>query len=189
VLAAGRYRGFASVSAEPSGSDPLVFGANPPDSSFQVLGPAVDVPAGSAIVIYNLGTAEADAYAGNNRRAPTATGGGLATIAFNPAGASFPVDSPDRRFFVVGTPVSYFCPAAGPLARYSGYGWSATQPTAGGGGLSGASVSRLAVSSTGCSFELDAGLANIGSVLIRLALGRSGETITLMRQVDIDATP
>ncbi len=55
VLASGRYRAFASVSAEPTGNDPLEFNAVPPDTSFQVLGPPVD--------------AEVDAVADLRRRA------------------------------------------------------------------------------------------------------------------------
>ncbi|UCE30197.1 MAG: prepilin-type N-terminal cleavage/methylation domain-containing protein [Burkholderiales bacterium] len=189
VLGAGRYRAFASVGAEPGGNNPLDFAASPPDASFQVLGAPVDVPAGSALAIYNLGTAEADVYAGNNRRATSSVGTGLGTITFAPAGRSFPIASPEQRFFVVATPVSYFCSGAGMLSRYATYGWSASQPTVGSGGLSAATVSRLASAVSACAFELDAGLANIGSVLIRLTLARAGETVTLVQQVNLDATP
>jgi MSHA biogenesis protein MshO len=77
VLASGRYRAFASVSAEPTGNDPLEFNAVPPDTSFQVLGAPVDVVPGSALVIYNLGMSPADVYAGDNRRAPTSSGTAL----------------------------------------------------------------------------------------------------------------
>ncbi|HPA88185.1 MAG TPA: type II secretion system protein [Quisquiliibacterium sp.] len=189
VLASGRYRAFASVSAEPTGNDPLEFNAVPPDTSFQVLGPPVDVAAGSALVIYNLGIAPADVYAGDNRRAPTVSGTALSTIAFDAAGASFPLDSPERRFFLVGTPVTYFCGPDGRLTRHAGYGWSAAQPTTGGGGLIGATTSRLASSVSACGFELTVGLANLGSVLLRLGLTRNGETVTLLEQVNIDATP
>ena len=161
----------------------------PPDTSFQVLGAPVDVVPGSALVIYNLGMSPADVYAGDNRRAPTSSGTALSTISFDAAGASFPLDSPERRFFLVGTPVSYFCGADGQLTRHSGYSWSAAQPTTGGGGLTGATTSRLATSASACGFELTVGLANLGSVLLRLGLTREGETVTLLEQVNIDATP
>ncbi len=189
VLSAGRYRAFASFGAEPTGIDPLDFSANPPDTSFQLIGPPADVPAGSALVIYNLGIGAGDVYAGTNRRVPTSIGTGLGSVSFNPAGANFPLDSPERRFYVVATPVSYFCAPDGRLLRYAGYPWSAAQPTVGGGGLAGASQSRLAASTSACSFELDPGLANIGSVLIRLSFGLSGEVVTLSQQVNLDATP
>ncbi len=189
TLAAGRYRAEASVSAEPAGTDPLEFGASPADTSFQVLGPAVEVAAGSQLVIYNLGTAEADAYAGNNRRTPVSTGAALSTVTYTAAGGGFPIDSPDHRFFVVGAPVSFHCASDGRLTRYAGYGWSATQPTLASGSLAAASASRLATTVAQCSFELDAGLANLGSVLIRLTLSRDGESVTLLHQVTVDATP
>lgn len=188
VLSAGRYRAFASVGAEPTGNDPLEFAASPPDGSFQVVGPPVDVPAGASIVVYNLGTAQADAYAGNNRRAATVSGAGLFSVSFDATGAAFPIDSPEQRFFVVGAPVSYFCGPDGSISRYAGYGWSAAQPTVA-GALATATASKLAASASGCAFEVDAGLANIGSVLLRLALGRDGETVTLLQQVHVDATP
>lgn len=189
VLAAGRYRAFASVSAEPAGNDPLDFYASPPDTSFQVVGPPVDVAAGSALVVYNLGTPAADVYSGNNRRTPTSTGAALATIVFDAAGASFPLASPDQRFFVVSTPVSYFCGPDGVVTRFSAYGWSASQPTTGGGGLAAATTSRLAANASACALAVDSGLANIGSVQLRLALTRGGETVSLIQQVNVDATP
>ncbi len=189
TLAAGRYRAHASVSAEPTGNNPLEFGTSPVDTSFQVLGPPVDVAAGSQLVVYNLGSAEADAYLGNNRRTPVATGTGLSTLSYSAAGGGFPIDSPDHRFFVVGAPVSFHCASDGRLTRYTGYGWSATQPTLSTGSFTGVSASRLATTASECHFELDAGLANLGSLLIRLTLSRDGESVTLLHQVTVDATP
>jgi MSHA biogenesis protein MshO len=189
VLSAGRYRAFASAGAEPSGNDPLEFHAAPPDTSFQVLGAPVDVPPASWIVVYNLGSPEADAYAGNNRRVPTATGSALASVSFDAAGAAFPLPSPDRRFFVVGSPVTYFCGPDGTVTRHAGYAWSAAQPTTGGGGLGGATTSRLAADASSCSVAVDPGLANIASVQFAIGLSRNGETVTLLQQVSLDATP
>lgn len=188
-LAAGRYRAHASVSAEPGGNDPLEFGASPADTSFQVLGPPVDIAPGSQLVVYNLGSSEADAYIGNNRRTPVATGAALGTVSYTASGGGFPIDSPDHRFFVVGEPVSFHCAGDGRLTRYTGYGWSAAQPTLASGSFAGASASRLATTASACSFELDTGLANLGSLLIRLTLSRDGESVTLLHQVTVDATP
>ncbi len=189
VSAAGRYRAQASVSAEPGGNNPLEFAASPVDTSFQVLGPGLDIAAGGSLVIANLGHSAADAYAGNNRRTPTVTGTGLTSVSFNAGPGAFPLDSPDQRVFVVGSPVSFRCASDGTLTRHTGYAWSATQPTLAGGGLAGASVSRLGVHVSACAFELDAGLANLGSLLIRLTLTRDGESLTLLQQVNVDATP
>jgi MSHA biogenesis protein MshO len=179
------------VSAEPGGNDPLEFGASPADTSFQVLGPPVDIAPGSQLVVYNLGSAEADAYVGNNRRTPTATGAALGTVSFSAAGGGFPIDSPDHRFFVVGVPVSFHCAGDGRLTRYTGYGWSATQPTLGSGSFAAAAACgwRPPPPAPAAFFELDAGLANLGSLLIRLTLSRDGESVTLLHQVTVDATP
>lgn len=190
VIAVGRYRAFGSVGAEPGGTDTLDLEAVPADTSFQVIGVPVDVPAGSAIVVYNLGTPEADAYLGNNRKAATTFGTALSTVRFASGGTAFPLHSPDQRFSVVDTPVTYFCAPDGVLTRFAGYGWSGAQPTLGGGGLAAAgAVSRLASRATQCAFSVDAGMANIGSVQIRLGLARDGEGVTLFQQVSYDATP
>ncbi len=189
TVSVGRYRAHASVSAEPGGNDPLEFGASPVDTSFQVLGPPIDIPASSQLVIYNLGSSEADAYGGNNRRSPAATGSALSTVSFSPAGSGFPFDSPDHRFFVVAEPVSFHCAADGRLNRYTGYGYQSSQPSVASGALSAASISRMASSVGQCTFELDAGLANLGSLLFRLTLTRNGESVTLLHQVTVDATP
>src|SRR5882724_7156689 len=78
--AAGRYR-------EAAPGNPLDF-SNPADTSFDVIGPGLDISAGDFLVIYNLGITGADAYAGNNRRSATSIGTGLTAVAF--AGAQFP---------------------------------------------------------------------------------------------------
>ena len=90
---------------------------------------------------------------------------------------------------MVDAPVSFRCAADGSLTRYAGYGWSATQPTLASGALATASASKLASTVGACAFELDSGLSNLGSLLIRLTLQRNGETVTLLHQVTIDATP
>ena len=184
----GRYRAFASVSAEPTGNNPLEFASSPLDTSFQVLGRNVTVPSDAQLVIYNLGTSEADAYSGNNRRTPV-SGTSLSTIAFTATSAPFPFDSPDHRVYVVAPPVTFHCAASGNLNRYEGYGWRATQPTLATLTSAGAAVSRLATTLSACGFEIDAGLSNLGAVLIKLSLTRNGETVTLIHQVNVDGTP
>ena len=189
VLGAGRYRAFASVGAEPGGNDPLDFHASPPDTSFQVLGTPVDVPAGSAIVVYNLGTAQADVYSGNNRRSPTVTGTGLVTVSFAAAGAELSDRLARPSLLRRRHAGELLLRAERPAAAVCRLRLVGEPADTGRRGTVGASASRLAASASGCAFELDAGLANIGSVLIRLALARGGETVTLLQQVNVDATP
>src|SRR5258706_6054885 len=65
IKAAGRYR-------EAAPGNPLDF-ADPADTSFDVIGPGVNIAAGDFLVIYNLGIAGSVAYSGSNRRTATST--------------------------------------------------------------------------------------------------------------------
>ena len=131
---AGRYRAATSAGNEPSGTNILDV-TDPTDTSFQVLDAPVTVPTGAQLVIYNLGTGYTgyDLYAGANRRAVTTAAGSASTITFTGTGAAIGADSPDRRFYLVTTPVSYVCApnaaGTGTLYRYSGYALQATQPS------------------------------------------------------------
>lgn len=128
----GRYR------AEPDNlgaGDPLDFTLA--DTSFDVMGQMPAVKVGEQVVIYNLGTPGADAYAGNtaathNRRAVNAVGANSLTInSANPLPFSSCQTDPVTglrsgcRFHIISTPVSYVCDAPGPgtgtLWRYWGY--------------------------------------------------------------------
>ena len=86
----GRYR------AEPNqtgGGDILDFTSGS-DASFDVLGPAVPVAAGDHIIVYNLGMAGSDAYAGDNRRGYAGAAGTVSSVSFNAGGTPFPFQSP-----------------------------------------------------------------------------------------------
>src|SRR5574343_1820537 len=116
---AGRYR--ADVNSA-GGGDLLDFSSNT-DSSFDVLGPSVTINSGDQLVIYNLGLPGSDVYEGSSRRAVTA-GVGLSTVNFTPGGVQFPLASPQNRFQIVGTPVTYECNTAqGTIIRHAGYGF------------------------------------------------------------------
>src|SRR5450631_1007550 len=107
VVAFGRYRAAASNGNDPSGTDPLDF-SNPADGSFQILGPPVDVPAGSLLTIMNMGYGSMNLYTGGNVRHVTSTGTGLQSLQFT-AGAAWPAASPAHRFYLFTTVVSYVC--------------------------------------------------------------------------------
>ncbi|MGH8679473.1 MAG: type II secretion system protein, partial [Burkholderiales bacterium] len=98
----GRYR--ADVKADGTG-DPLLFNTN--DATFDVLGPPLTIPAGSWVVVYNLGVAGSDAYQGgvnpslitqNRRSANAAVGTSNVSLATT---TRFPYESPAKRFHVV----------------------------------------------------------------------------------------
>lgn len=182
----GRYRAGCSDAAT---GDPLAFGdpaAYPCETalsanSFDVLGPGVQVEATDSIVVYNLGIAGADAYAGDTLRPVNGTSGpNVSSIAFS--GTQFPLPSPSNRFQVVEGPVSYVC-EAGTLRRYWNYAVGAARTTG--------SSALLASNVTGCQFTYDPlVVANrAGLVTLRLTLAREGESVNLYEAVHVSNVP
>ena len=164
------------------------------DNGFDVIGtPLASLPAGSQLVLQNLGTPEADAYAGNNRRAGLVLGGGGTHLNFSAAGA-LPHSTDSQRFFIVSTPVTLACvPSTGglwQLRRYSGYGWLAAQPDSA-AALAGAGSALLLDGLGSCGASYSSALANIGLLNLRLSLGSagSGATLDFLQQLPLDNTP
>jgi MSHA biogenesis protein MshO len=188
----GRYRAATAGGTEPGGTDPLDL-SDPLDSSFQVLGSAVAVPAAAQLVVYNLGSGDLDLYAGSNRRPVTTAPGSAQSIAFTPT-MLWPVDSPNERFFLVNGPVTYACmPAAGGsgrIERFAGYAFAAIQPTSTTtGALAAADRSLLVDRVVACSFELNASLANANGVSLSIGLGDADESVRLYTQIHLPNTP
>jgi MSHA biogenesis protein MshO len=187
VVAGGRYRA-AQTSANTG--DMLDFAAA--DTSFDIVGPAVTIPAGSNwLVVYNLGITGADAYSGaaaatDVRRAYSGAAGSVTAINFTSANR-LPFESPSRRFQIVTVPVTYECsPGAGVVRRYSGYGFNATQAA----GVPGGTATVLAGNVTNCNFVYTQGAGRrAGLVALTLALAQGGETISLYYQVHVSNVP
>ncbi len=186
IADAGRYRADTGGGA---GDDPLDF-ASSIDNSFDVLGPTVSIAAGQQLVVFNLGQPGSDVYEGSSRRAATA-GNGLSKVTFAPAGTQFPLASPQRRFQIVGQPVTYECaanaanPQLGTVIRRTGYGYLNPQPVVF-GGSSAVLVNNVAA----CSFSYTpAVLQRNGLVVMRLTLSRNNESVQLLHQVDVLNTP
>lgn len=178
----GRYRSEIGLSG-PAVDRALDFGATATASEFDVLGPPVQVVSGDRVVIYNLGQPGADAYAGDNIRAPNTFGASLSRIGAASA-FQFPLASPSHRFHIVSGPVSYVC-GGGELRRYWGYAINPVQSSAPGG-----SSALLAGNVASCSFEYTpAVLQRNGMVSIRLRLARNDESVDLQQQVDVNNTP
>jgi MSHA biogenesis protein MshO len=135
------------------------------------------------LVIYNLGSLSADAYAGSNRTT-VANSGNAKVIKFN--AFKFPFSSPQQHFFIVDTPVTYSC-TNNQLLRYSGYAISATQPNPPTGVTGQVQADKIA----SCLFTFDPGTAyRSGLVTIALTLTDSmGESMQLMQQVHVDNVP
>jgi MSHA biogenesis protein MshO len=185
----GRYRIRAAASG--SAGDRLDFG-DPADDRFDVIGPMPAVPAGAQLVIHNLGTTDADVYAGNNRRAGAFVSGGQ--IVFTPTGAPFPLESPSGRFALVSTAVTWLCrPAAdgsGTLLRYDGYPIQAAQPAdPAAAPLAGRTPTVHARGVTACGFTQDAVQASTGLVGARLTVADGEARATLVRHIVLDQSP
>jgi MSHA biogenesis protein MshO len=191
IVDAGRYRAAASNNF-PTQNDPLVV-TDATDSSFQVLGPAVNVPSGSQLVVLNLGYGNANLYTGTNIRTVTSIGSTVQTITFTPT-TVWPGDSPGYRFYIVNGAVTYACTpnasGTGTLTRYSGYAIQATQPSSTSTSpLSTATSSLVLDDVTSCTFTPGPVSADLNAVQIALQLTRSGETVSLYSQVHAPNNP
>jgi len=191
VLDAGRYRAASdTVAADPG--DPLDLD-DAGDNGFDVIGAALtSAPAGSQIVLHNLGQGEADAYAGNNRRTGLVLGNAGRHLRFSAAGL-LPPATGTQRFFVVGAPVTLACQAVAggfELRRYSGYGWQQVQP-ASADSLKGATRTVLLGGLSDCSASYNTALANIGLLNLRLGLADPGSRARMdfLQQIAVDNTP
>lgn len=176
----GRYR--ARLAVDGSG-DVLSFVSA--DDQFDIIGSLSSVPTGE-LVIYNLGTTLADAYAGNNRA--TLDASSTVNKLVLSSAKLFPFSSPDQRFFIVDTPISYQC-INNELRRYdnqidAGYGI--------GSSISGKSYALQARSDQlSCNFSYNPGTATRGG-LVTLVLNltdQSGESVNLLHQVHVDNLP
>jgi MSHA biogenesis protein MshO len=191
IVDAGRYRAAASNNF-PTQNDPLVV-TDATDSSFQVLGPAVNVPSGSQLVVLNLGYGNANLYTGTNIRTVTSIGSTVQTITFTPT-TVWPGDSPGYRFYIVNGAVTYACTpnasGTGTLTRYSGYAIQATQPSSTSTSpLSTATSSLVLDDVTSCTFTPGPVSADLNAVQIALQLTRSGETVSMYSQVHAPNNP
>jgi MSHA biogenesis protein MshO len=171
-------------SANPSG-DILDFTTT--DNCFEVTGSLKSFnpqsTAGENLVVYNLGGASADSYAGSNRTT-VVNSTNANTVKFN--AFKFPYNSPQQRFFIVDTPVTYRC-FNNQLLRYSGYAITSTQPNPPSGVTGNVQADKI----TGCTFSYDPGSANrSGLVTLEITLtDAAGESAQLLQQVHLDNVP
>jgi len=174
----GRYR--AKLASDGSGN---ILDFTSADNSFDVLGSLNAIPNGE-LVIYNLGSTTADAYAGNNRE----TIANISTINSITLSSAklFPLQSPQQRFFIVDTPITYSC-NSGELRRYDNYSISSSAPSLG-------SLSYNVQASSNnltCAFKYNAGTATrAGLVTLEITLtDDEGESAKLIHQVHVDNMP
>jgi MSHA biogenesis protein MshO len=175
----GRYRAQG-------GGDILNFTDVAGDSSFDILGPAIEMQANDFIAVYNLGIPGADAWRGETLAAYAGAAGSVSTIAI--ASKRFPLASPGNRFQVVDGPVSYVCdPATGTLTRFWGYPIAVDQTTA-----FATTIPRalLATRVSACSFEYQPGVTERGGLVgMTLNLRLADETVRLYATTQVSNQP
>lgn len=139
------------------------------------------------LVIFNLGTAGFDSYAGDPVITPAGTSVTISTdgnednIDMNPQ-HQFDADSPSTRVYIADGGVSYACSGDG-LFRWSGYGYQAGQPTVGDVATNG---TRMTNNVSSCQFDYLPGNASRPELLIMsLTLTRDGESVTLLHQIHV----
>jgi MSHA biogenesis protein MshO len=206
TLTGGRYR---NLQATGGAGNKLNFHTN--TDSFDILGGLpdfglIDVSGGSGqaacmnntvdcLVIYNTGTGAADfnAYNGDNIAAITAVSN--ASMTFDNSdipGWHFPARSPNNRFFVVNTPVSFVCDSStGNLLMYQNYNIMATQPlTSGSFGIAGAVLANNVSNCNASTFQYNAGAGTrYGLVVLRLTITKGGERVSLLQEAHVLNAP
>jgi len=185
VSEGGRYRAKKDSTCVPatnsSPCDPLKF--SNADISFDVIGTLNNVPT-NKLVVYNLGVSPANAYAGENIASITSASSTTSNIVISPA-KKFPLRSPEQRFFIVDSPVTYSCDLINKqLMRYDGYVIASGTPVLGSGAIQTQYISA-------CDFSYDAGSSSrTGLVTISLTLtDDANESIQLIHHVHVDNQP
>ena len=187
----GRYRARQDISAATGlcASTPVgdILDFTLADDCFEVTGSLKTfnplATSAESLIIYNLGSVSADAYASSNRTT-VIDSSNAKVIKFN--AFKFPFGSPQQRFFIVDTPVTYRC-SNNQLLRYSGYAIGATQPNPPTGVTGQLQADKIA----SCLFTYDPGTAS-RSGLVTLAITLTdamGESTQLMQQVHVDNVP
>ncbi len=192
IKQASRYRG---TNGSAGAGNILDFTAS--NDSFDVVGEAVNVESGDQLVIYNLGVSDSNVYESSpgNMRALTTIGTGLTSLTFS--GSAFSYASPNSRFQIIQTPVTYACDMTTDtsnkkLYMYANYSIQSTQPSTIStlDGLSSVKKSLVAEHLSSCQFGYSAGISQrTGMVNITLAISEKEANVRLMHQVNINNSP
>lgn len=188
IVDGGRYR--AKLALAGTGN---ILDFSIADNGFDVLGNLQNFSSITTgvdqVAVYPLNTTGSDAYAGDNIAVITAgsTASHISYSAFQ-----FPLQSPQQRFFIVDTPITYHCDTSAAseknkvLIRYEGYAIQASQPVppATGGAIQANYLS-------GCIFSYNSGSSTrSGLVTVELTLAdETGESIRLVHQIHVDNQP
>ncbi|MCP3673178.1 MAG: prepilin-type N-terminal cleavage/methylation domain-containing protein [Gammaproteobacteria bacterium] len=196
IRGGGRYRYSDDI------TDDTALTPSAPDSQFQMLGDLPSMPTGARVVVYNTAA---------NLFYPAATNGGAGIITPTTTTVSltdnvtvngdediisldnpfifdlYGTGSPQKRFFLATSPVTYHCDTAlRDIRRYEGYSTTVGQPISRSTTpLSNATSSAILVRNvSSCSFSYSAGTSTRAALLtINMGLTINGETINLLHQI------
>jgi len=216
TLDGGRYRdkphpAGTPVCGGPAPQDVLSFSTS--TDCFQMLGTLNNLPvsggaganrtsclqgATDCLVIFNTGQLGANAYAGDNIAGIEAAT--VNTITFDIAPLTrFPFKSPNQRFQIVDTPVSFLCDSSsGEILRFDNYDVLSTQPIDPGGSdftdssLPSVNSNLLANKVTDCDFFYTQGTATRAAMVtlqITIEDPDLGQEVTLLQQAHVDNQP
>ena len=217
TLDGGRYRDKPHPAGTPvcGGPAPLdVLSFSTSTDCFQVLGTLNNLPvsggaganrtsciqgATDCLVIFNTGQLGANAYAGENIAAIEAATAN--TISFDIAPLTrFPYKSPNQRFQIVDTPVSFLCDSSsGEILRLDNYDVLSTQPIdppPASTDFTATATTRnsnlLANKVSACSFAYTQGTASRAAmVTLQITIEDTdlGQDVTLLQQAHVDNQP
>ncbi|WP_084609939.1 prepilin-type N-terminal cleavage/methylation domain-containing protein [Sedimenticola selenatireducens] len=211
VVTGGLYR------AAPE-ADSLRLSFNPADADmqFEVMGLLADsalVQAGSnvndcasmnasCLVIYNTGLSGSNAYNRDNAATISAVNAGppitlnFFNNGFSSLQTAFPASSPDQRFYIVDTPITYLCdPGGGTIRRYQGYNLQAAQNAVDSHAellaqSNPAEHALLVDQVSACNFTYTPGTpSRNGLVTLELTVQEQSESITLLQQAHLVNMP
>jgi MSHA biogenesis protein MshO len=214
TLDGGRYRAKPGTNPDApfenhsASSDRLTFGS---DSQFNALGRlnsdnftyGVALPSGTRLTVYPVSSALIYSHAENDTDPGLITPSNT-TITITDdtdedqitlsSSYKFLFASPQSRFYVMDTPVSFICDLTGgvnTLTRYDGYSIAASQPTDPTvAPLNAASSALITDHLTDCTFTYQAGATQrAGLVTIDLQVSEAGEQIRLLHQVHVSNVP
>ena len=189
----GRLNEFGQICA---GGSPNCGGVTPTSTAACMAGTAID-----CLVIFNTGqpadcalpvVGKTNAYCAENVAGIEIADPVLRTIRFVHDLGAFPFPSPNQRFHVIDTPVSYICNlGSGTLTRYDGYPIVAVQPTVAAPPPVTGRV--LAENLVACNIEYDAGTATRAALVsVTLTLRDSAapnENMRLFQQTHVPNIP
>ena len=202
IQGGGRYR-YGELTGDPLVDDKTLT-PSVADTKFETLGSLSSMPSAARMVVYNTGATSFYAAAtlgGAGIITPVSTtlsltdngNEDLITLSngfrFDLAGNG----SPQKRFFLATSPVTYHCDlSAGNILRYENYSTAVSQPTnRGAAPLRGASSSAILVNNVSdCRFTYVQGTSSRAALLtLEISVTIEGETIKVLHQVHIRNAP